>query len=301
MKFLITGATGLVGSELVRILLTKQHTVHYLTTVKDKIKELPNHVGFYWNPQEGKIDERCLQGVDVIIHLAGANIANKWTKAYKQEIIESRTLSSDLLFNLVKKTPHQVKQIISASGTAIYPDSSVKVYDETTTESEDSFLSNVVKKWEESVNPFQLLGIKVCKLRTGIVLSNKGGALPEMVKPIRFGFGAIMGSGEQVQSWIHLHDLVRLYCFAAEQQLEGVYNAVSPHPVSNALMTKAIAKTLKKTLWMPNVPEFIMKLVLGEMAYLLFSSKNLSSHKIRETGFEFEYEELDKALLALNS
>jgi uncharacterized protein (TIGR01777 family) len=299
MKFLITGATGLVGSELVQLLITSQHTVHYLTTSKDKIKELPNYIGFYWNPQEGKIDESCLFGVDVIIHLAGANIANRWTNAYKQEIIESRTLTSDLLFKLVKKTPNQVTQIISASGTAIYPESTVELYDETTTESEDSFLSNVVKKWEESVNPFQVLGIKVCKLRTGIVLSNKGGALPEMVTPIRYGFGAIMGSGEQVQSWIHLHDLVRLYCFAAEKQLEGVYNAVSPHPVSNAIMTKAIAKTLKKTLWLPNVPKFVMKLVLGEMAYLLFSSKNLSSLKIKEAGFQFDFEELNKALKAL--
>ncbi len=296
MKFLITGATGLVGSELVQLLLAKQHTVHYLTTSKDKIKEQPNYIGFYWNPQLGKIDESCIYGVDVIIHLAGANIANRWTNAYKQEIIESRTLTSDLLFNLLKKTPHQVTQLISASGTAVYPESSTTVYDETTTESEDSFLSNVVKKWEESVTPFQVLGIKVCKLRTGIVLSNKGGALPEMVKPIRFGFGAVMGSGKQIQSWIHIHDLVALYAYVAEHQLEGVYNAVSPHPISNAVLTKTIARTIKKPLWLPNIPEFVMKLVLGEMAYLLFSSKNLSSHKVTDVGFQFEFEAIDKAL-----
>jgi len=296
MKFLITGATGLVGSELVSLLLAKQHTVHYLTTSKSKIKEQANYIGFYWNPQLGKIDESCIYGVDVIIHLAGANIANRWTDAYKQEIIESRTLSSDLLFKLLKKTPHQVKQLISASGTAVYPESTTLVYDESTTDSEDSFLSNVVKKWEESVDPFQLLGIKVCKLRTGIVLSKKGGALPEMVKPIQFGIGAVMGSGTQMQSWIHIHDLVALYCYAAEHQWEGVYNAVSPQPVSNAVLTKAIAKTLKKPLWLPNIPEFVMKLVLGEMAYLLFSSKNLSSHKVTDNGFQFEFDAIDKAL-----
>lgn len=297
MKILITGATGLIGSELVNLLLAKGHTIHYLTTSKQKIESESNYIGFYWNPQEGKIDENCIFGVEAIIHLAGANIAKRWTNAYKQEIIESRTLSSELLFNLVKKHPnHQIKQIISASGTAIYPDGSDKVYDETTQETEDSFLSNVVKKWEASVNVFQVLGIKVCKLRTGIVLANKGGALPEMVKPIKLGFGSAMGSGKQIQSWIHINDLVALYNFALEKQLEGVFNAVTPNPISNEVLTKTIAKTLKKSLWLPNTPQFIMKLILGEMAYLLFSSKNLSANKILDLGFQFQFPDVDKAI-----
>lgn len=296
MKILITGATGLIGKELVDVLLANHHTIHYLTTSKTKVAEEPNLKGFYWNPQAGKIEESCLYGVDVIIHLAGANIAKRWTNTYKQEIIESRTLSSELLFNLLKKTPHQVKQIIAASGTAIYPESSTQLYDESTTQSEDSFLSNVVKKWEAGVNTFQVLGIKVCKLRTGIVLSNKGGALPEMVKPIAMGFGAAMGSGKQMQSWIHINDLVAMYKFAMENQLEGVYNAVSPNPVSNAVLTKTIAKVLKKPLWLPNVPEFMMKLILGEMSYLLFSSKNLSADKIKSLGFQFQFPEVESAL-----
>ena len=296
MKILITGATGLIGRELVTLLLANQHTVHYLTTSKTKVAEKPNLKGFYWNPQAGKIEESCIYGVDAIIHLAGANIAKRWTKSYKQEIIESRTLSSELLFNLLKKTPHQVKQIITASGTAIYPESVNQVYDESATQTEDSFLSNVVKKWEASVNTFQVLGIKVCKLRTGIVFSEKGGALPEMVKPIAMGFGAAMGSGKQMQSWIHINDLVTMYRFALDNQLEGVYNAVSPNPVSNAVLTKAIAKVLKKPLWLPNVPEFVMKLILGEMAYLLFSSKNLSADKIQTLGFQFQFPEVESAL-----
>jgi uncharacterized protein len=296
MKILITGATGLIGNELVKLLLEKNHTIHFLTTSKAKIEDKLNYKGFYWNPQEGKIDESCIYGVDVIVHLAGANIAHRWTNEYKQEIIESRTLSGELLFNLVKKTPNQIKQIVSASGTAIYPESFSKVYDETTTESEDSFLSNVVKKWEESVNTFQTLGIKVCKLRTGIVLSNLGGALPEMVKPIKMGIGAAMGSGKQVQSWIHINDLVSMYYFAIENQLDGVYNAVSPNPISNQELTTAIAKTLKKPLWLPNIPEFLMKLILGEMAYLLFSSKKLSAKKIEDSGFQFQFPKIDKAI-----
>lgn len=301
MKILITGATGLIGTELVKLLLLKNHSVNYLTTVKSKIEYQPNYQGFYWNPQEGKIDENAIVGVDAIIHLAGANIAQRWTNKYKQEIIESRTLSSELLYNLVKKHPNTVKQIISASGTAIYPDSISKVYFENATESEDSFLSNVVKRWEESVNTFQVLGIKVCKLRTGIVLSNNGGALPEMVKPIKMGFGAAMGSGRQIQSWIHIKDLVALYYFMLENQLDGIYNAVSPNPVSNQELTTVIAKTLKKPLWLPNVPKFVMKLALGEMCDLLFSSKNLSSKKISNAGFQFQFPRVDRAIADLYS
>lgn len=296
MKILITGATGLVGKELVKFLLAKNHTIHYLTTSVSKIESKTNYQGFYWNPELGKIDDNCLYEVDVIVHLAGANIANRWTNAYKQEIIESRILSSELLYNLVRKTPNQVKQFVSASGTASYPESFTKVYDETTIEAEDSFLSNVVKKWEESADRFQVLNLKVCKVRTGLVLSDKGGALPEMVKPIKMGFGAVMGNGKQMQSWIHIDDLVSLYSFVIEKQLEGVYNAVSPNPVSNNELTKAIAKVLKKPLWLPNIPEFVMKLILGEMSYLLFSSKNLSSEKIQSLGFKFEFPRIELAL-----
>ena len=299
MKILITGATGLIGKELVKFLLSKKHTVNYLTTSKSKIESKLNYQGFYWNPEQGRIDENCLYEVDVIVHLAGANIAKRWTSDYKQEIIESRILSAELLYNLIRKTPNQVKQFVSASGTAIYPDSIDEIYDETTTETEDSFLSNVVKKWEESANRFQVLGIKACKIRTGIVLSHNGGALPEMVKPIAMGLGAVMGSGKQIQSWIHISDLVSLYYFVIEKQLEGIYNAVAPNSINNKELTKIIAKTLKKPLFLPNIPEFVMKLILGEMSYLLFSSKNLSSEKIRSFGFQFKFPKIELAIIDL--
>lgn len=301
MKILVTGATGLIGNELVKLLLAKNHSVNYLTTSKSKIVSKPNYKGFYWNPEQSKIDENCIYEVDVVINLAGANIAKRWTNAYKQEIIESRILSSELLYNLIKKNPNQVKQFVSASGTAIYPESFSKVYDETTKETEDSFLSNVVKKWEESANRFQVLGIKVCKLRTGMVLSNVGGALPEMMKPIKIGFGAAMGNGKQMQSWIHIDDLVSMYSFVVENQLEGVYNAVTPNPISSQELTTVIAKTLKKPLFLPNIPQFMMKLVLGEMSYLLFSSKNVSSDKIMKIGFQFQFLKIKEALVNLYS
>lgn len=301
MKVLITGATGLIGTELVSLLLQNGISVNYLTTSKKKIVNELNYNGFYWSPEQGLIDENCLMGVDSIINLAGANIAKRWTNSYKQEIIESRLLSSALLFKALKNNPNQVKQIVTASGTSIYPNSDTIIYDENSSQVNDSFLGNVVVKWEESTDKFASLGLKVCKLRTGIVLSAKGGALVEMLKTIKLGLGSAFGSGKQIQSWIHIHDIAALYLFAIKNDLEGVYNAVSPNPVTNQELTFTIAKVLKKPLFMPNIPKFVMKLMLGEMHELLFENRNLSAKKIEEKGFEFKYKTIDKALINILS
>jgi len=296
MKVLITGATGLIGTELVSLLLQNGISVNYLTTSKNKIVNELNYNGFYWSPEKGIIDENCLLGVDSIINLAGANISKRWTNSYKQEIIESRLLSSALLFKAIKNNPNQVKQIVSASGTSIYPNSDTIIYDEKSTQVNPSFLGNVVIKWEESTDKFTSLGLKVCKLRTGIVLSTKGGALVEMLKTIKLGLGSFFGSGKQVQTWIHIHDIAALYYFAIKNNLEGVYNAVSPNPVSNQELTFVIAKFLKKPLFMPNIPKFVMKLILGEMHELLFENRNISAKKIIDKGFVFKYKTIDEAL-----
>jgi len=296
MKILITGATGLVGTELVNLLLRKGVQVNFLTISQNKITKKPNLQGFFWNPEQGIIDENAFIGVDVIVHLAGANVSKRWTNTYKQEIIESRIISSNLLFKVLKHNPNQVKQIISASAIGVYPDSLKNIYTETNKNIDDSFLGNVVVKWEESVDKFKLLNIKVCKLRTGIVLSEKGGALFEMLKPIKFGLGAAFGTGKQIQSWIHLTDLTEMYLFAAQNQLEGIYNAVAPNPISNKQLTVAIAKKLKKPLFLPNIPEFMMQLILGEMHEILFSSQNVNNTKIINEGFSFKYTSVEKAL-----
>ncbi len=296
MKVLITGATGLIGTELVSLLLQNGISVNYLTTSKNKIVNELNYNGFYWSPEKGIIDENCLLGVDSIINLAGANISKRWTNSYKQEIIESRLLSSALLFKAIKNNPNQVKQIVSASGTSIYPNSDTIIYDEKSTQVNPSFLGNVVIKWEESTDKFTSLGLKVCKLRTGIVLSTKGGALVEMLKTIKLGLGSFFGSGKQVQTWIHIHDIAALYYFAIKNNLEGVYNAVSPNPVSNQELTVVIAKVLKKPLFMPNIPKFMMSLFLGEMHELLFENRNISAKKIIDKGFVFKYKTIDEAL-----
>ena len=296
MKVLITGATGLIGNELVSLLLQNGVSIHYLTTSKKKIENELNYKGFYWNPEQGIIDENCLMVVDAIIHLAGATISKRWTNSYKQEIIESRLLSSAVLFKALKNHPNQVKQIVSASGTAIYPNNDKVIYDENSQEIDNSFLGNVVYKWEESADKFKSLGLKVCKLRTGIVLSNKGGALIEMAKPIKMGIGSPFGTGKQIQSWIHIHDIAALYFFAISNDLEGVYNAVAPIPVSNEKLTMTIATVLKKPLFMPKIPKFMMKLLLGEMHVLLFENRNLSAQKIIDKGFVFKYKTIEKAI-----
>ena len=296
MRVLITGATGLIGTELTELLLRNNIDVHYLTTSKEGIKDKPGYIGYFWDPQKGYIDESALIGVDAIIHLAGASISKRWTDAYKQEIVESRIFSANLLFNTLKKNPHQVKQIVSASAIGIYKSSTAKVYTEDTVEIDEGFLGYVVEKWEASIDKFQVLGLKVCKIRTGLVLSEKGGALVEMAKPVKLGIGSPYGSGKQFQSWIHLEDIARIYLFAVEHSLQGVYNATAPNPVANKDFMKLLAKALHKPFFMPNVPKLAMKLLLGEMHQLLFSSQNVNSEKLRNAGFDFKYNPLSEAL-----
>ena len=296
MTVLITGATGLVGQELVNLLLQNGHNVHYLSTSKSKLVTNTNYKGFYWNPKNAEIDTNVLTGVEVIIHLAGANVAKKWTTVYKEEIIESRVLSTQLLYKTLQKNSHQVKQIISASAVGIYPDSLTDIYHETDLDIDVSFLGNVVKQWENEVNQFEKLEIIVSKIRIGIVLAKNGGALQEMAKPIKYGVGAAFGSGEQYQSWIHVQDLVAIFQFVMENRLPGIYNGVAPYPVTNSELTKAIAKTLGKPLFLPNIPKFVMKLILGEMHQILFSSQHVSCRKLLDENFQFKFASLDKAL-----
>lgn len=296
MTVLITGATGLVGQELVSLLLQNGFTVHYLSTSKSKLVSQNNYKGFYWNPKTSEIDLNALTDVEVIVHLAGASVAKKWTPSYKQEIIESRVLSTRLLYKTLQKNLHQVKQIVSASAIGIYPNDLNYIYHETDNKVDNSFLGNVVQQWEEEVNQFEKLHINVAKIRIGIVLAKKGGALQEMVKPIKMGVGAAFGSGLQYQSWIHIQDLVAIFQFVIQNQLSGVFNGVAPYPVTNSELTKAIAKTLGKPFFLPNIPQFAMKIILGEMHQILFSSQHVSCKKLLDLKYQFNFASLDKAL-----
>ncbi|KAB8152507.1 TIGR01777 family protein [Kordia sp. TARA_039_SRF] len=297
MKILICGATGLIGSALTELCLAENHQVHYLTTRKNKIETSENYKGFHWNPAEGIIDEACFEGVDAIVNLSGANIAKRWTESYKQEIMSSRVDTANILFKVLRnKKDHTVKHYISASGTAIYPSSLTENYTEDTEKEADDFLGKVVKQWELHANQFKSIEIPVTIIRTGLVLSEKGGVLVEMAKPVKYGVGAAMGSGKQWQSWIHLDDIARVYLHVLTKQTTGVYNGVSPNPTTNKLLTKEIASVLKKPFFMPNIPKFMMKLVLGEMSTLLFSSQKVSSEKLESIAFQHKFPALTPAL-----
>jgi uncharacterized protein (TIGR01777 family) len=170
------------------------------------------------------------------------------------------------------------------------------IYHETDLDVDVSFLGNVVKQWENEVSQFEKLELIVSKIRIGIVLAKNGGALQEMVKPIKYGVGAAFGSGEQYQSWIHIHDLAAIFYHVIENKLPGIYNGVSPYPVSNSELTKAIAKSLEKPFFLPNIPQFVMKFILGEMHEILFSSQHVSCRKLLDENFQFKFASLDKAL-----
>jgi uncharacterized protein (TIGR01777 family) len=258
-----------------------------------------SYKGYYWNPKTAEIDVAAFTDVDVIVHLAGANVAQRWTTDYKEEIIQSRVLSTQLLFKILQQITHKVTQIVAASAIGIYPNSLSSIYHETDLDIDDSFLGNVVKRWENEVSQFEKLVMVVTKIRIGIVLAKDGGALKEMAKPIRMGLGAAFGSGQQYQSWIHIHDLAAIFYFVIQNKLAGVYNGVSPYPVTNEDLTKAIAKTIEKPLFLPNIPQFVMKLILGEMHEILFSSQHVSSRKLLDENFQFKYASLDKALAEL--
>jgi len=296
MRILIAGATGLIGKELVAQLLEKDRVVHYLTTRKSELKSTDNYKGFYWNPKRGIIDTKAFEDVGVIINLAGANVSRRWTRSHKRSIIRSRTEPAQLLFESLKKGKYPIRHYISASGISVYPSSFDHLYHEHYEGCSASFLGQVVKTWEETADMFTELGIKVAKIRTGIVLDETDGALPTIMKPIKMGVGALLGTGEQWQSWIHIQDIAGIYMHVMNHGLEGIYNAVSPNPVTNKKMTIIIANLLDKSLWVPPIPAFILRIILGEMADIALESQLVSAEKIQENGYQFKYVNLENAL-----
>ncbi len=293
---LITGGSGLVGTHLSKLLTEKGFTITHLSrnpTQKD-------YRTFYWDIKKSEIDDEAITSADAIIHLAGAGVSDKrWSDSYKKEIYDSRIDSTRLLKEKVEKLNPELRHFISASAIGYYGwDSGEKLVDEGS-EKGPGFLADVVEDWEKEADTLNDVGIKVSKVRIGIVLSHKGGALVEMMKPIKFGVGAPLGSGDQYMSWIHLDDLCGIFAHLLENGIEGTFNGVAPFPETNASFTRAVAKGLGKPLWLPNVPKFALRLIVGEMADILVGGNRVSSKKVEDAGYKFQFEALDRALYQL--
>ena len=297
---LITGGTGLVGKKLVQHLIQKNYEVIILTRKLTDAPHQKNVSYALWNVKEGTIDVDALQKADAIFHLAGAGVMDKkWDEAYRKEIEESRTKSSALLVNTLQKIDHKVKVLVSASAIGWYGEDKIPNRYFTENENADeAFLGMVCKKWEQSVEAAEQLGIRVCKLRTGIVLSNDGGAYKEFKAPLKLGVASILGNGKQMVSWIHIDDLCRQYLFALENdKINGSYNAVAPKPVSNKTLTLEIAKNVKGKFYIPvHVPTFVLKIMMGSRSVEILKSATVSCEKIKEAGFTFLYPSVEVAV-----
>ena len=293
-NILITGGSGLIGSRLTELLLQRGHRVSHLGRTKHEsgIKS------FTWNIALHQIEPQTLEGIDTIIHLAGANIGDKpWTEKWKREILESRTNSTQLLYDELKRGGHSVKTFISASAIGYYGfENPEEIFTEESPPGKD-FQAIVTQQWEKEVDTIKELGIRVVKLRTGILLSEKGGALKEIMKPVKLYVGAPLGSGTQYMSWIHIDDHCGIFIKAVEdQKMTGPYNSVTVNPTTNSTLTTAIAETLHRPLILPRIPSFVLRLLLGEMADLVLRGNRISATKILQAGYEFKFVHIQDAV-----
>jgi uncharacterized protein (TIGR01777 family) len=293
-NILITGGSGLLGRHLTQVLLNRGHIISHLSRSPDKDTHVKT---FLWDIDKGWIDEQCIDGIDTIIHLAGAGIADKrWTEGHKREIVESRTRSIALIYGLMDNKPHKVHTVISASGIGYYSNRGDELLTEDSPPADD-FIGNCCIEWEKAVDEGKRFGIRILKFRTGVVLTAEGGALPQLAMPVKLGVGSPLGNGRQWIPWIHHQDTIDMYLFGLnDETLTGVYNMVATSPVTNKEMTMAVAKQLHRPLWAPNVPSFLIKLLFGQLASLVLSSTKVSAKKIEDAGFNFKYPDIASAL-----
>ncbi len=293
-KILITGATGLIGNQLIPKLQAKGYQIAILS-------RKPNHIEgvevYIWDVYKQTIDLNALSGINTIIHLAGEGIADKkWTSERKKEIIDSRVLSTQLLYKSMRETKVNVDTFISASAVGYYGDRADEILREESPRGKD-FLSTCCVQWENAADEGLKMGIRVVKIRIGLILSEKDGALAAMEKPIKNFVGSPLGTGKQWMPWIHLDDIVKIFVTSVENaKMSGPYNACAPFPVTNKLLTKTIARKLNRPVWPFNVPKLVLKVILGEMSILPLMSSNTIVQRLLDTGYQYEYINLDDAL-----
>lgn len=300
---LISGGTGLIGTQLRHHLIERGYEIIILTREKNKISGSPKIHYSYWNVSKKIIDAETVIKADHIIHLSGAGVMDKkWTDDYKKIIVNSRTESAALIIKCLKQNEHHVKTFVSASAIGWYGEDPVPLakkdgFIESDLPAKD-FLGETCLLWEASTDEASSLGIRLVKLRTGIALSREGGAFKEFKTPIRFGVAAILGSGKQVISWIHIDDLCRMYCEAIENiYLSGSYNAVAPEPVSQKSFVLTLAEKLRNKFYTPiYVPIALLKLIFGKRSVEILKSATVSNKKIKATGFTFLFPTIDAAI-----
>jgi uncharacterized protein len=292
MKVVITGGSGLVGSRLTQMLQDKGYEVAHIGRTAGQQHGVQT---FAWDIAESKLDPTVFEGVEHVVHLAGAGVADKaWSVSRKQEIMRSRVEGTKLLLDAMAWPAKKPRTFISASAIGYYGDAGQTLCTEDS-EMGQGFLAEVCEAWEAAAAPAASFA-RLCTLRIGIVLSTEGGALPKMMMPFKFFAGGVLGSGKQMMSWIHLDDLCRMIIHLIEnEECQGIYNGVAPLPVEQYTFMKALGRAMKRPLWMW-VPAFALRLVLGEMADTVLQSQLVSNEKIQQTGFRCEYETVYKAL-----
>ncbi len=288
-RIAITGASGMIGSALVGHLKSEGHTVQRL--VRRPVVS-PDEV--LWNPVTGEVDLAALEGVDAVIHLAGANVGDKrWSKKYRAEILNSRLLGTNTVATAVSKLKPVV--FISSSAIGWYGETGNRSVTEDDRPGDD-FLAAVCKEWEAAADSAS--GTRTVKIRTGLVLEPTSGAMGKMLPLFKLGVGGKLGSGKQWWSWITLHDQIKAICYLLEKEIEGPVNLVAPNPATNQEFTAALARALRRPALIP-VPGFALRIVLGGFASEVLGSKRVTPKKLVDSGFQFDYPHLAPALAAL--
>ena len=293
-NILITGGSGLVGQAIKELLMTKGYQIAVLSRKNpNQSKEI-----YTWNIDKQELDPKAIEFADCIIHLAGENISSqRWTNKQKQKILSSRTASTNVLFNAISKSDKKPKLFISASAIGYYGTLDSDIIFKETDQSGNDFLAETTKEWESSVDNLKEFDLRLVKYRIGVVMSKKGGALPKMLGPLKFGFGTPLGSGKQYIPWVSLNDLSRLFLYAIQnEQINGAYNAVNTNHITNKALTKQLCN-YKKKLFIPiGVPSLLLKLIFGKISSILLYGSRINNQKILDAGFIFKDQKIKDVL-----